>query len=296
MKKITFLLLLVSSIFFVNAQTRVTLYDIQTPKSLTNDTSQLAKQIVSVSGTVVGIYSTTAGVRQGFYIQDKAGAWNGGYVYYGTTAVGTSATCIIGDSVLVTGTVTEYNGLTELATITACTTIASGKTYVVNDVTTSDSQTEKWESCIVRVKNANCTGAGTAAGNFLVNDGSGTPNLDVYKQLFQTLALTTGTKYDITGIMTWYKTGAMYEIYPRNANDIVISTGLSTLTADKLEVKLIGGKLTVENATTNTVDIFNATGAKAFSGKLDNGSIQLNGLLKGLYIVKVGTATTKIML
>ena len=67
MKKVTLLLLLIASIFSVKA---VTIKDIQTPKSLTNDTSQLAKQIVSVSGTVVGIYTTSAGARQGFYIQD----------------------------------------------------------------------------------------------------------------------------------------------------------------------------------------------------------------------------------
>jgi hypothetical protein len=278
--------------------TQVTLKDIQTPKSLTNDTSQLAKQVVSVSGTVVGIYTTSAGARQGFYIQDKAGAWNGGYVYYGTTAIGTSGTCVIGDSVLVTGTVTEYNGLTEIATVTACTTLATGKSYVINDVTTSDSQTEKWESCIVRINNATC-GSSPSAGNFLVNDGSGTPDLDVYKQLFPTLALTTGTKYSIIGIITWYKskTGAMFEIYPRSADDITISTGLSSIVANKLNVSLVGNVLSIsEVANGSIVDVYSTDGAKVLSAQLVNGSVQLNNLSKGVYIVRVGNLTSKILL
>jgi len=294
MKKITILLLFIVCLVSVNAQTQVTIKDIQTPKSLTNDTSQLAKQNVSVSGTVVGIYTTAAGVRQGFYIQDKAGAWNGLYVYYGTTASGTSGTCVLGDSVLVAGIVTEYNGLTELATVTSCSTLSSGKSFTINDVTTSDAQTEKWESCIVRVKNATCISS-PSAGNFMVNDGSGTPDLDVYKQLFQTLALTNGIKYNVTGIMTWYKSGSMFEIYPRNANDITVVTGFFTPVADKISVKVVGSILLVEKASINSVDIFNTLGSKVQTVKLVDGSAELN-LPNGLYIARIGSQSAKIML
>ena len=62
-----------------------------------------------------------------------------------------------------------------------------------------------------------------------------------------------------------------------------------------LDVKLAGNKLTIANASTSTVDIFNTIGAKVQSIELVNGSVDLN-LSKGLYIVRVGNQSSKIML
>jgi len=257
--------------------------------------SAYSGQVVTTHGTVVGIYTTSAGVRSGFYIQGGAGAWNGLYVYAGTTGTGASLTCVVGDSVSVTGTVSEYNGLTELGTITACSVIASGKSYIINDVTTNDANTEPWESCIVRVRNANCTGT-PSAGTCTVNDGSGV--LSVYKQLFQTLALTTGTNYNITGITTWYNGGSIYELYPRDATDISsVTTGFSTPKTDALSVSVSGRILSVKNTEDGlTVGIYSTAGAKVQLSRLQNGTIQLTNLSKGLYIVKVGNQSSKIIL
>ena len=196
-------------------------------------------QVVTTNGTVVAIYTTTAGARSGFYIQGGKGAWNGVYVYAGTTGAGASLTCVVGDSVSLTGTVSEYNGLTEITTITDCSVIASGKSYFINDVTTNDANTEPWEGCFIRVKSANCSGT-PSTGTFTVNDGTG--DFAVYKQLFQALALTTGIKYDITGVTTWYNGGSIYELYPRSAADISVSVsdGFSTPKADLLSVSLSG--------------------------------------------------------
>jgi len=73
------------------------------------------------------------------------------------------------------------------------------------------------------------------------------------------------------------------------------TTGLSELAAEKLDVKVVGKKLTVTNSPSNTVEIFNTVGAKVQSVELINGSADLN-LAKGLYIVRAGKATAKIML
>jgi DNA/RNA endonuclease YhcR with UshA esterase domain len=281
------------AIFACFAMFAQTVYQIQYTTDPSGN-SPYATQIVTTHGTVVGIYSSSAGVRGGFYLQGGAGAWNGVYVYAGTTGAGTSTTCSLGDSVSVTGTVSEYNGLTEIGTITACTTIASGKSYVINDITTNDANTEKWESCIVRVKNADCTGS-PSAGTFTVTDGSG--SLSVFKQLYQALALTTGTYYYVTGIMTWFNTGSIYELYPRTAADFTVSTGFSTPKADLLSLSRIGRTLTVNNAENgSTVDIYSSLGAKVQSAKLQGSAIQLNELANGLYIVRVGNLTSKIML
>lgn len=70
---------------------------------------------------------------------------------------------------------------------------------------------------------------------------------------------------------------------------------LSSIAADKLKVSLVGKKLTITNAPSNTVEIFNTIGAKVKTAELKNNSIELN-LAKGLYIVRAGKATAKIML
>jgi len=54
-------------------------------------------------------------------------------------------------------------------------------------------------------------------------------------------------------------------------------------------------KLTISNGTTWTVDIYNTLGTKGQTVQLANGSADLN-LLKGLYIVRVGKLSSKIML
>lgn len=294
MKKI---LLTFVAIFASLAMFAQTVYQIQYSTDATGKyPSSYNGQVVTTNGTVVAIYTTSAGARSGFYIQGGKGAWNGIYVYAGTTGAGASLTCVVGDSVSLTGTVSEYNGLTEITTITACNIIASGKSYVINDVSTSDANTEPWEGCLIRVKNANCT-ASPSAGTFTVNDGTG--DFAIFKQLFQTLSLTTGTKYDVTGVTTWYNTGSIYELYPRSAADVVVSTGagLSTPKTDILSVSLSGKSLSVKNvANGSTVDIYSAVGAKVQSAQLQNNAIQLNNLSKGLYVVRVGNLTAKIML
>jgi len=292
MKKIllTFVVVFASVTMFAQ-----TVYQIQYTADVSGN-SPYSTQVVTTQGTVVGIYTTAAGARSGFYLQGGAGAWNGIYVYAGTTGAGASTTCVVGDSVSVTGTVSEYNGLTEISTITACTVIATGKSYIINNVTTNAANTEPWEGCILRVKNANCT-ASPSAGTFTVTDGSGP--LAIFKQLYQALALTTGTKYDVVGVMTWYNSGLIYELTPRSAADVTVSTsaGFDSPNADLLSVTLKGKTLSVDNAADgSTVDVYSTIGAKVQSAKLQNGAIQLNSFAKGLYIVRVGNLSSKIML
>ena len=72
-------------------------------------------------------------------------------------------------------------------------------------------------------------------------------------------------------------------------------TGLNSLAADKLDVSLVGNKLNVSNVAENSVvEIYSTLGAKVQTSKLVAGSIQLNDLAKGLYVVRVANASTKI--
>jgi len=75
------------------------------------------------------------------------------------------------------------------------------------------------------------------------------------------------------------------------------NAGFSSPNVDVLSVSLKGSTLSVDNAADgSTVDVYSTIGAKVQSAKLQNGAIQLNSFAKGLYIVRVGNLSSKIML
>jgi hypothetical protein len=75
-------------------------------------------------------------------------------------------------------------------------------------------------------------------------------------------------------------------------------SGISSPNANNvLNVSLSGKRLSVMNVTNGTtVAIYSALGSKVQSSKLENGAIQLNDFSKGLYIVRVGNQSTKIII
>ena len=80
-------------------------------------------------------------------------------------------------------------------------------------------------------------------------------------------------------------------------NALFAATGLTNIKADALSISLNGKTLSVDNVTDgSTVDVYSSVGAKVQSAKLQNGAIQLNSFAKGLYIVRVGNLSSKIML
>ncbi|MEW5847126.1 MAG: DUF5018 domain-containing protein [Bacteroidota bacterium] len=188
------------------------IYDIQSHN--TAGASDWSGDKVRFSGIVTAQYSTTTR----FFVQDSAKGWNGIYVFNSPVSPA------IGDSVVVEGTVTEYNGLTEISPTTSTTVVASGKPLPTPiDLTTLAVNDEQYESVLVKVTGAICLSG--SSGNFTVNDGSG--NLVVYKSLFSGLTLNINRKYDITGVVGWYSPN--YQLYPRNAADIYLYNNVATL-------------------------------------------------------------------
>lgn len=129
------------------------------------------------------------------YIQDAAKAWSG-IVLYDTTADKLQR----GDSVSVTGTVSEYNGMTEI-TVTGFNVIKTGeqtypavkiKTGAIGQRVSGDSLAEKWEGVLVEYDSVHITnndpdgptysitGTGTAGSfrEYFVSDGSGNTRVD----------------------------------------------------------------------------------------------------------------------
>ncbi len=211
-----------------------------------NYASLWANDTVRIAGIVTGQYTTTSR----FFVQDSTKAWNGIYVY------NAGSSPAIGDSVWVQGKVTEYNGLTEIAAGSTVTVKASGKplptpialsTLAVND--------ESYESVLVKVTGATCMSG--SSGNYTVNNGSG--DLVVYKSIFAGLTMEVGRKYDITGIVGWYKTDSIYQLYPRSADDIYLYSNDSTLSAFTL-----GGQEALALTNVNVADTINNAGATMF--------------------------------
>jgi hypothetical protein len=75
------------------------------------------------------------------------------------------------------------------------------------------------------------------------------------------------------------------------------TTGLFTPKAEALSISLSGTTLTVKDvAEGSIVDVYSTLGAKVQSAQLVNGAVQLKNLSKGLYIVRVGNQSSKIMM
>ncbi len=77
-------------------------------------------QNVTFSGVVTGVVKVGTYAGKLYYVQDGYGPWNGVYCY------DRSNTVSMGDSLLVTGTVAEYNNLTEISPVSSITFLKKG--------------------------------------------------------------------------------------------------------------------------------------------------------------------------
>jgi predicted extracellular nuclease len=197
--------------FTVNlAGTEITpIYDIQFTEDASGD-SPMIDQEVTVKGIV------TAKNEDKFWIQDAPQAWSGIYVFYTSTP-----SPAIGDSVILTGNVTEYYDATQIADVTDLTVLSSGYTVVSVEITTDQANEEAYESVLVQIEGTNTVEADDY-GQWTVNDGSGPVLVDDFLFDYEPIL---GNDYNVTGIATY--SFDERKIYPRDADDI-IDLGVST--------------------------------------------------------------------
>ncbi|HOY38904.1 MAG TPA: T9SS type A sorting domain-containing protein [Bacteroidales bacterium] len=161
--------------------------------------------MVITSGIVTGVFAT------GYFIQDGAGAWNGIFVY------DNAHDPLLGDSLTIKAIVDEYNGKTELTSVSEYNVNSVDNTLpdaVV--VTTLAAAGELYEGVLVKVENAACTNEDAGFGEWTVDDGSGAINIDDFIFAYTP---TLGTTYSITGIVDY--ANSAYKILPRSLDDIV---------------------------------------------------------------------------
>lgn len=132
-------------------------------------------QIVSVTGIVtVGGDEYYSSSQAYSVIQDADGGEWSGLALYDSDVQAFAR----GDSVVVTGTVQEYNGLTEISYITETEIVSSGHPVPApQDLTTGELMTsadpEEWEGVLVRVMNLTVADDSLGYGQWSVTDGSG---------------------------------------------------------------------------------------------------------------------------
>ena len=181
-----------------------TIYEIQGQTS----SSPYNEQIVITSGIVTGTYT------YGYFLQDGTGAWNGIFVY------GSGHTAVIGDDATIEGEVYEYNGLTEIRTVTSYTVNSSGNELpAASVVSTLDAGTEDYEGVLITTT-GDCDNENpddpSDYGEWTINDGSGSIRID---DMGYPLEPILGTTYQVTGPV--YYAYGNFKIEPRDENDVI---------------------------------------------------------------------------
>jgi hypothetical protein len=208
----------------------------------------LEGQVLSTSGVVTGNYGS------GFFIQDGYGDWNGLYIY------DPGRNPNVGDSVIVTGTISEYYGLTEMKSITGYYYISADNVLPAPKTISTGDAGEALEGVLVNVTNAVCTDANYQANFYMwtVNDGSG--NLLVHNTAVFEYVPEEGESYDITGPLTY--DFDEWKIELRDENDVKSGNDLIPPSLDLLEVinstviKLQFSESVEENSAENTTNYY----------------------------------------
>ncbi len=233
MKKLIFLIFIV----FLYTTTQAQIVPIA---SITQNNSNGIPIDTGAFKTVTGIVTVANQFGGPSYIQDNTGGIAVFYTEF-STAID------IGDSVIVTAKLSQFNGLTELVYSTfggtpSFSVIDSNKSYQIYTITLAQFNSqqwnghEEWEGRLVRINGLTITGTGTfqANTNYNVGDPTGTSQLriDNNSNLVGTL-IPTGT-FDCIAAASQFKTtlpyNSGYQFLPRFTADIIQTTGPIILT------------------------------------------------------------------
>ncbi len=261
----------------------VSIYDVQYTADPSGD-SPFKDELVSISGVVTAIDS-----GQGYYIQDATGPWNGVLVYSNDT------TPTMGNTVEITGQVTEYFGLTEITNVVSYEDLGISNLLVEPTVINSDQMDqEMFEGVLIEISGA-CTNPDLLAGNAQdygdwVIDDTATVSSDLY--FFEP---TLGSTYTVTGVVS-YDFGS-FVLKPRDINDIDFTSGLMGNT--KIDFKIYpnptNGFIMVDAQALQSIKIYNAFGQVVYAENSISRTtdIDLSYLAKGIYTLELATEKGK---
>jgi len=233
----------------------VSIYDIQGQQ----DDSPYQGQTISTTGVVTANFGTS------YFIQDGSGLWNGLFIYE------SGRNPAVGDSIIITGKITEYFGKTEMSDITDYYFISSNNELPEPVDAETGNITEGYESVLTKVYNATCTDANYQGDYYMwkVDDGSGM--LKIHNTSIFEYEPTEGVAYDITGPMNYdfdeWKIELRFETDVTEGSDfapptveslepvlntnikILFNEDVETSTAENTGNYVIDNGITVESAT-----------------------------------------------
>jgi hypothetical protein len=246
--------------------------------------SDFEGDVLQTAGIVTGIYQIGSG-QYSFFIQDGDGAWNGIYVFEtGNT------TLALGDSVLVTGEVDEFNSLTEIVNVSDITVQNSGNAQPnAATVTCATVVDEEWEGVLVVMEDAIATSVTDQFGEWSANDGTAQADITIDDGLMAaSFTSVQGDAYDIQGVRHYAFSQNL--ILPRSQAEIT-TVGFAGIENNNATVLMVypnpAENTVIVNAEPNArVTIYSATGAIAAIG-FTNTEIPVSGLEAGIYQVVV---------
>lgn len=257
----------------------VSIYDIQYTTDASGDSPEVGN-ILTTRGVVTGVYQIGSNTGR-FFIQDGDGAWNGIYVYENGTTVA------LGDSVTVTGTVLEYNGLTEMGYVSNISVLNSGNaqpTAVV--VTSSTVGDEEYEGVLVKIEDGINTVAPDQYGAWTINEGG---DVTIDDDLMAPFTPVLNNAYDVTGVR--HLSFGEILVLPRTAATDIIVTGNASINETVINANIFPNPAN-DNVTISgvngTVSIYAINGEVVYNGTITNTlNVNTQNLTTGLYIVEV---------
>ncbi len=235
--------------------TIVTIYDIQGQQ----DDSPYEGEVVSTTGVVTANFGTF------YFIQDGYGEWNGLFIYE------SGRNPSIGDSIVLTGKISEYHGKTEMSNITDYYFISANNALPDLLPVHTGEISEGDESVLVKVSNAECTDANYHANYYMWTVDDGTGELRIHNSSIYEYEPVEGAYYTITGPMNYdfdeWKIELRYESDVMEGGDtdgpevaelepvtstnirILFNEDIETSTAEDVTNYIISNGVTVEEAT-----------------------------------------------
>jgi predicted extracellular nuclease len=188
----------------------VSIYDIQYTTDPSGD-SPYAGQTVTTHGIVTAFFYD--GGNRYTFIQDGTGPWSGLLLYKPDGYVN------VGDLLEVTGTVSEYYGLTEIAEGVATVQSIGNPLPAAEVLPSGDVSQEQWESVLVRVEDVTVIDDDLGYGEWLVDDSSGGVRVDDMGGY--SYSPTNGDVLDFVQGPLFYGYGD-FKIEPRDDDDIAV--------------------------------------------------------------------------
>ena len=176
------------------------------------DPSPLEGRKVRISGLLTGVFS---GGRRLFVGMRPQGPYRGVFIYMPTP---TAPVPQVGDSVVLTGDVQEYYGLTEMVVETAgFRRIGVGSPLVPVRVTAAQAMSEPYEGVLVQVDTVRCHNTDLGYGEWALHDSTDTLRVDDLGLAYSPVL---GAFYTVRGPV--YYAYGHFKLEPRDSSDVQV--------------------------------------------------------------------------